>query len=611
MLSAYRELKNEEIDTTELDAHLETCKACREALASYTMIGEKMRSTTVFTPPADMHEKLMKALADEQLKFLQKSAPGKTATPEFLKPYLQERAKEAQAEDDIAAFSTAETGPLPILPARRKRRKVKLNQFAVLGLAASILIMLMMGGLTSLLMIARSNPNSISRNSVSLARQAEVNQKTYVANTLYPNISSAIPTRDFVYYAASGQDDNSNSWMLMQFNRNTKISKPLLAVGSNEPLVVIAASDTWLIWLEYDRAQSTPFSSMPEFDNHHSPERSWSLYYLSLLPPTQSTSGSIPSTHVTPTGNDGQQDQAQQGQSVQVDVPTPVLLTRGVFDKNTAPGWVTGPLQGTWLMGDTLLVAQIDQKGTSYLKSYLLGETGKNARGVVIAKASGGHVLTWPTANNTGTSLYWGEEWVSESGVLHGNIWQRQESVESTGFHGYVKNMVSHTQKVLLNDGLSFQPQVVNDTLFFMSTSEVRISSQERMEPNGIPLPNSVIDPSVTFTARTDQRIYPALADASLHGTIFALPFDGPRVGNETILGTVGQSTSFQAGNSYIVWKDNRGYNMYDLNRQSEVAMGDTLADASLLVVSGTTTLWLDNNQAANKLTFMAYNWPN
>src|SRR5882757_3446773 len=102
-MSVYRELKSEEKDIIELDAHLETCAACREVLASYTMIGEKVRSNSVFAPPADMHVKLMKALADEQLKFLQKSAPGKVSTPEFLKPYLQERAKETQAEDDIAA----------------------------------------------------------------------------------------------------------------------------------------------------------------------------------------------------------------------------------------------------------------------------------------------------------------------------------------------------------------------------------------------------------------------------------------------------------------------------------------------------------------------------
>lgn len=144
-----------------------------------------------------------------------------------------------------------------------------------------------------------------------------------------------------------------------------------------------------------------------------------------------------------------------------------------------------------------------------------------------------------------------------------------------------------------------------------MSTSEVRISSQDRMEPNGTPLPESVIDPSVTFTARTDQRVYPALADTSLHGTIFVLPFDGPDLDSETMLGTVGQSTSFQAGDSYIVWKDNRGYRMYDVNRQAEVITGDTLSNASLLVVSGNTTLWLESNQEANKLTFMAYSWPN
>jgi len=380
--------------------------------------------------------------------------------------------------------------------------------------------------------------------------------------------------------------------MLMQFDRSTRTSKPLLATPSEEPLVVIAASDTWLVWLEYDRALATPYSNTLDADNHHSPERTWSLHYLSLLPKVQNTTGgSDKAVQANPNGSKNQPGDLQKAFTAQTDVPTALLLTQGIFDKSTAPGWITGPIQGTWMIGDTLLVAQIDQHGISHLKSYRLGETGKNVRGVEIAKADPGHVLTWPTANNTGTLLYWGEEWISARGMLRGNIWQRQEAEELTSTHGYVKSLVSHTQKLLLNDGLSFQPQVVDNTLFFMSTSEVRISSQEKIAPNGIPLPASMTDPSVTFTSRTDQRIYSAPADASLHGTIFMLPFEGPRVGTESMLGTVGQSTSFQAGSNYIVWKDNRGYRMYDVSRQSEVVMGDTLNNASLLVVSGNTTL--------------------
>src|SRR5258708_13266659 len=131
MMSAYRELQHTNTETaetkkltTELDAHLETCAACREVLASFTWVGESVHATPNLAPSQDMHAKLMKALADEQLKFLQKSAPGKASTPELLKPYLQERAEETQSQDDIAAFSTAETGPPPFIRTRRKPRRV-------------------------------------------------------------------------------------------------------------------------------------------------------------------------------------------------------------------------------------------------------------------------------------------------------------------------------------------------------------------------------------------------------------------------------------------------------------------------------------------------------
>jgi predicted anti-sigma-YlaC factor YlaD len=35
MLAAYRDLKKEDVDTLELDVHLEYCASCREALARF------------------------------------------------------------------------------------------------------------------------------------------------------------------------------------------------------------------------------------------------------------------------------------------------------------------------------------------------------------------------------------------------------------------------------------------------------------------------------------------------------------------------------------------------------------------------------------------------
>ena len=158
MMAAYRELDNREVETLGLDIHLEGCESCRQELAHLMMVGEQLRALPAVEPLPDMHSKLMHALAKEQLEFIRRSPMGTVSTPEFLKPYLHEHVQSTQASDLITA-STAETGPLPIIHATRKpRHRSHMSQFAILGLAATFLMMLMMGGLTSLLLLARNNP---------------------------------------------------------------------------------------------------------------------------------------------------------------------------------------------------------------------------------------------------------------------------------------------------------------------------------------------------------------------------------------------------------------------------------------------------------------------
>ena len=615
MMSAYRELKSGEVDTTELDAHLEECAACREALAGYAQVSEQMRAMPGFAPPPEMHAKLMKALANEQLKFLQKSAPGKVSTPEFLKPYLQERAEETQSQDDIAAFSTAETGPLPIIRAGRKRHPVRVSQIGVLGMAAAVLIMLMMGGLTSLLMLARSNPTSITRTINSVNRPTEIDQKSYTTTTAYPNVTSALPVGNSVYYTAYGDGPDGASWMLLKFDRGTQVSEPLLETPSNNSLVVLSASNNWLVWLEYSRPQTTVQRNWTGNNGHYSPQRNWSLHVLSLLPQPQNAG----SGHTVSSTQNGQKDHqittpkgTTAGQTELTNLPVSVLLEQGVFNSDTAPIWVTTPVQGTWLIGDTLLITQIDPKGLSHLKSYRLGTTGKAAQGQEIASAPKGHIFAWPTANTIGTQIYWADEWVATDGVLHSNIWQRQTFEQTIRYRGYLEDVASSTQKVLMADGMSFQPQVVDNTLFLLSTSEIKVSGQGAVSPNGTPFPTSAVDTPAVFTPRTDTGIYAAPPDASIHGSIFMVALDGPDVGTETMLGTAGQSTSFQAGSSFVIWQDSTGYQMYDVQRQSDVITGDTLSGAALLVVNGNTTLWLNSTSAAGyRLSMMAFTWPN
>ena len=623
LLSAYRELKEEEVDTTELDAHVETCASCREMLASYTRVGEQLRSTPVCAPPPEMHAKLMKALADEQLQFLQKSAPGTAKTPEFLKPYMQERAEEMQDQDQIAAFSTAETGPLPIIQTRHKRRRsipLRVDQLGVIGLAAAILMMIMFGGLTSLLLVARNNPTSLTATSNSVSQPTDVAQKVYNAETAYSDVTSALPDGQHIYYTASGLVANSESWMLMQFNRNTQVSTPLLAAPSSDPLIVLSASNTWLVWLQFAQPQMIPHTGATSThipQNRYLPQRSWSVHYLSLIPQPAVTPTDQHQSTATPTVTDGktptQSDANATNPSPALALPTDVLLTHGIFDSNTAPNWVTTPVQGTQVLGDTLFITFINQQGISHLQSYLLGQSGKAAQAQEIATAPAGHVLAWPTTDSTGTEAYWADEWTTPDGVLHSNIWQRQEEQNLDHSRGYPIEKSTYTQQLYLNDGMSFQPQIVDDTLFLLSTSEVRVADQGVVTPNGTPFPASATDTSVVFTPRTDPSVYQSPADASVHGTIFMIPLSGLDLADEDTLGTVGQSTGFQAGSGYVIWQDTNGYQMYDVQRQTGVILGSTLNSASLLIVNGNTTLWFTRGKSVPdpSVTMQAFTWPN
>lgn len=605
-MSAYRELKSGELDTVELDAHLEGCAACREAFANYTQIGESMRAVPQCAPPPDLHAKLMRALAEEQMKMLQKSAPGKVPTPEFLKPYIQEKAKESPNHDKIVAFSTAKTGPLPLLPTQRKRRHVRVNQFAVLGLAAAILILLMTGGLTSLLMLARGNPTSLGTISSNISQPSEVYLKSYTTQTMYPNVASAIPTDTAIYYTAYRSDINSDNWMLLQFNRDTQVSQPLLEVPGSSPLLILSVSNDWLVWLEYSRPQPLAHSNWAIDGNHHSPQRTWSLHYLSLLPST--TAQTQPTSQVTPTAQSSDMPTLPN----QPAVPTSTVLAQGIFDSSTAPIWATTPITGIWQHDDTLLVTQIDQQGVSHLMSYRLDLNGQNIAAQEIATAQPGHILAWPTANYTGTELYWADEWTTADGVLHSNIWQQQSFEQTIRVHGQADEQVVTTQQDLLADGMSFQPQVVGNTLFLLSTSEATVSNDGMVKPNGIPLPSSATDNTVACTPRMDPDIYAAPADAAVHGTLFMIPLDGLEVGTESMLGTVGQATSYQVGSSYVLWQDSTGYRMYDVQHQSNVIVGSTLNNAQLLTVNENTTLWWPNNNATSgQVSMAAFNWPN
>jgi hypothetical protein len=591
MLAAYRELKNGEVDTLELDVHLEGCASCRQELARYMLIGEQVRSLPVIEPLPDMHVTLMHAIAKVQLEFIRRSAPGTVTTPEFLKPYIQEHVQSSHDSDLITAFSTAETGPLPIIQAKRKpRHRSHMNHFAVLGLAAMFLMVLMMGGLTSLLFLAHNNPQSaINSNTSSVKRATEVAEASYTTSTPYQHVVSAVADRANIYYTAYG-DGTNNSWMLEMLNRTTKISIPLLPTANAYSLIVLGSSTSGVVWLQFDGYKSNPRQNLPGHNQH--PVSLWSLHYLSS-------------------------EQLQQG----FPTASEVLLT-GTFNQDSVPSWVTTPVQGIWFINEShqasLLVASIDSNGISHLTSYQLAAVGAPVA-TEIATATAGHILTSPTATSDGTQIYWSEEWFSNAGVLSSDIWT-QQVVDAVGpSHG---RWAGHLQKMIVKepfttDGTSFRPQVVDNTLFTLSTASQADATQGTPTTTGTgtatSTPTPTPSPNTSVIPQTVANIYAPPLDASVRGTILKLPLDGNPLELPTTVNTTGLASSLQAGADFALWQGDRGYEMYDVS-QGDVNIGNTLDNATFVAINGASAVWMVNSNTTSKtgpsVTLMAFNWP-
>ena len=589
LLAAYRELKNEEVDTIELDVHLEECASCRQELARSMFIGEKVRSLPVIETPPDMHVKLMRALAHEQVEFIRRSAPGRVSTPEFLKPYLLEHAQSTHRSDLIAAFSTAETGPLPIIQAKRKPRpRSHMNQFAVIGLAATFLMLLMMGGITSLLLLSHNNLQGNATKGIvdKLPQQAAVEQAKYTTSTFYQHVVSAVADRTYIYYTAYADGPN-DLWMLESLNRTTKISTPLLAIASTYPLIVLGSSNSGLVWLQLDESTSITHKNLPGYSQ-------WSLDYLSS----------------------GQQQQAA--------FSTPEVLLTGTFDQSKAPAWVTTPVQGIWFVQNSLLVATIDANGISHLLRYQLDALSKPVV-TQIATAAPGHVLTSPTANSDGTQIYWSDEWLSNTGILYSNIWTQQVFDATRPSHWqWPGQTVKVTLKVqFTSDGMSFRPQVVDNTLFFLRSARPVNSTQATATTVATPTttatatPTPATTPNASTISRTETSIYAAPPDASVRGTILRLQLDSNPMILTTSVDNLGLGLSLQAGTHFALWqKTDKGYAMYDEQTQSPVTIGEALNSASFVAVNGTTAVWMINDKTDTTspiiptVTLIAFNWP-
>lgn len=597
LLSAYRELKDGSFDSTELDVHLERCASCRQMLARDMFIGERLRSLPVIETPPAMHERVMRALAQEHAEFLQKASPGRVPTPEFLKPYLQEHARVTQISNHLSAFSTAETGPLPIIHAKRRgRQRSHMNQFAVLGLAAMFLMVLMMGGITSLLILAHDNTThlaGITSSSSDTLSHTEIQKGTFTTSTPYQHVASAVANRDSIYYTAY-QDSTQTAWMLLQLDRTSKKSTPLLAQPTDQPIVVLGSSPEWLVWLQYEQPIARSHNAVP-----NNPLQPWSLRILSLAQVAQS---SIPIT--------------------------PTVLLNGSFDQSTVPVWVHTPVQGVWLAQNTLLVASIDAKGIAHLLEYQLDLSGKPVV-TEISRAAAGHVLTSPTATSDASAIYWADEWMNSAGVLSSNIMMRQVESITGAAHFSHRRWTQDTgqtiqQGAFRQDGMSFRPQLADGTLFWLSTAT--------LSDNGLKgTPTAINNPVATVSTispilipRTDPGIYAPALDTQVAGQILAQPLDSLTPTPPVALNNNGAAFALQVGTDFALWQTDKGYEMYNVLTQNDVTIGNTLNNPAFLAVNGESAVWLANPGTSSTPTpigtqgqgtllpvnFYAFDWP-
>ncbi len=589
MMAAYRELENRGIETIELDIHLESCESCRQELARQTFVGDQIRTLPAIEPLPDMHSKLMQALAKEHLEFMRRSPMGSVPAPEFLKPYLHEQVQSNQASHHIAAFSSADTGPLPIIQTKHKaHHRSHMSHFAVLGLAAAFLMMLMMGGLTSLLLLAHNNPQiaKTNNNASALLQPTIVEEASYTTTTPYKNVASAVADRTAIYYTAYG-DALNPTWMLERLNRATNTSTPLLPEGSVNPLILLGTQNGALVWLQFDGQKLKPHANLSKYGFH--PYVSlWSMHYLSLQQQQQILSG-------IPTESD--------------------ILLQGKFDQDTSPNWVTTPIQGIWFMQKSLLVAMTDSKGISHLVDYPLDTTGKAAI-QDIATASPGHELTSPTSNSDGTQIYWSEEWLSSNSILNSNIWTQQVVDAPTPMHGRWAPHTDIVKESFTTDGMSFRPQVVNNTLFMLSTANQNNSDQATSTPTGTVTPQASPSPNPNAIAPTVTSVYAAPLDASLRGSILTVSLDDPFNAQPTVMNNTGLASSLQVGTNFALWQGDKGYEMYDVSLKSDVSVGSIFDGSTFLAVNGSSAVWMVNN-ASNatpntntSITLMAFNWP-
>jgi hypothetical protein len=440
-------------------------------------------------------------------------------------------------------------------------------------------------------------------------------------STAYPHVVSAVADRQYIYYTA--YSESTSDWMLERLDTQQQTSTPLLPTASASPLIILGGSQDWLAWLQFDQPQ--PPKNTKAHTNGATTARTWKLYSLSLT-----TANTDPSNTLSAPA-------------------TPEVLAQGTFDQKTVPTWVHTPVQGVWFTQDSLLVASIDQKGVSHLTQYPLKTrtttiTGSNKNVQTqpvkttqeLANAHDGHVLTSPTANNDGTSIYWSEEWLSLDNTLHSNVWTQQTVTAAPQYGKWVSHNAIQTFQFTEDDS-SFRPQVVNNTLFFLQANKTDVTNQLQVTPTAAtPTATATTTPEATTTvtptasataaaengiiARVDPGIYSTPLDASIQGTLQAYsPETGAKL--SLALGADGPISALQSGGRFLIWQNsNNSFDMFDVAANIPVNINPTIVpkDAVFLAVNGDSAVWLassDMNIDSNDITnstvkFGTFNWP-
>lgn len=635
MLVIYRELPEHPTDTPELADHLAHCADCKGAYAQGQFIRERIRSMPQIDPDPGAHHKLMQALAAEHVRFLQRTpvSTSSTPTPAFLAPYLKDLAKQSSRADSLVAFSTADTGPLPIVRAShaaRTRRFRQTNHIAIIGLAAAFIVVVMIGGLVSQLFLANQGqqvttlPSNQVAASVSQPAQAEF--VPTVTQTLYPHIASASTNNDTIYYSA--YNDANTSWMLEKFVPSsdanaTPESIPLLAVPSTRPLIVLGSNKNWLLWLQMEPAkkvtskQKSITPAQPSKPGNL--EGQWSLKALYLGPALVAQE---------PTSN----------KTANTDPLHALVLYTGTFQPTTAPNWVNTPIQGVDFYHDHALVAFIDSKGSSHLINYQFDQD-KLTKTSEIANVKDRHVLTSPTATSDGNNIYWSEEWLTPEQELKSTIWTQQMVEAQPAKTGrWTPHVQAHTY-AYRSDGNSFSPQIVNDTLFMVSKN----SNTVQVQPTAVSTSLSTVQPTTTTTAQAtatstltpqdisqllgsptavDPTIRTQQIDEQVSGKLLAFTAKGDDVKTTTINDDE-IVTGLHSGGTFLIWQSLlKGMEMYDARTNVMVNGINSIGkDAAFISVSDTNVVWAKytaptgNTNASTPatetmVTFNTLKWP-